>query len=121
MINSISLEKGRYDDILQLVTGTDLKVVALCMSEKGIPQTVGERLSIAENLINGLVKNSISMGNKYVDPLVQPISTNDEFGVKLLDAVSRSLLNSKGSTRYAAFRISPTDCQSGGFLTRSSP
>jgi len=96
MINSISLEKGRYDDILPLVAGTDLKVVALCISDKGIPQTVGERLTIAENLINGLVKSNIPMGNIYVDPLVQPISTNDEFGVKFLDAVEQIMTRFEG-------------------------
>lgn len=53
MIDSISLERGRYADILSLIAGTDLKVVALCMSDNGIPQTGVERLSIVENLING--------------------------------------------------------------------
>ena len=36
MINSISLEKERYDALLPIVAGTDLKVVALCMSDAGI-------------------------------------------------------------------------------------
>ncbi|HBP64779.1 MAG TPA: methyltetrahydrofolate--corrinoid methyltransferase, partial [Desulfosporosinus sp.] len=31
MINSISLEKSRYDALIPVVAGTDLKVVALCM------------------------------------------------------------------------------------------
>jgi len=37
MINSISLEKKRFDRLLPVVAHTDLKVVALCMSDKGIP------------------------------------------------------------------------------------
>ena len=36
MINSISLEKERYDALLPIVAGTDFKVVALCMSDKGM-------------------------------------------------------------------------------------
>ena len=36
MINSISLEKDRYDTLLPLVAGTNLKVVALCMSDEGM-------------------------------------------------------------------------------------
>ena len=39
MINSISLEKERYDALLPIVAGTDLKVVALCMSDAGMPET----------------------------------------------------------------------------------
>ncbi len=64
-----------------------LKVVALCMSDKGMPRTTEERLAIADELINVLAKNNIPMGNIYVDPLVQPISTNATFGVSFLDAI----------------------------------
>ena len=35
MINSISLEKERYDTLMPTIAGTDLKVVALCMSDNG--------------------------------------------------------------------------------------
>lgn len=87
MINSISLEKERYDQLLPILAGTDLKVVALCMSDEGMPQTADERLSIAEKLIQGLVKSNIPIENIYVDPLVQPISTSDTFGVEFLKAI----------------------------------
>jgi len=87
MINSISLEKERYDQLLPILAGTDLKVVALCMSDEGMPRTSDERLSIAEKLIQGLVKSNIPIENIYVDPLVQPISTNDTFGVEFLKAI----------------------------------
>ena len=96
MINSISLEKERYDQLLPILTGTDLKVVALCMSDEGMPQTADQRLSIAEQLINGLVKNGIPIENIYVDPLVQPISTNDMFGVEFLNAIDLISTTFKG-------------------------
>jgi len=76
MINSISLEKARYEALIPLVAGTDLKVVALCMSDDGMPETMDDRLKIADKLINGLVQNNVPLDNIYVDPLVQPISTN---------------------------------------------
>jgi 5-methyltetrahydrofolate--homocysteine methyltransferase len=91
MINSISMEKERYDALLPIVAGTDFKVVALCMSDKGMPQTTDERLAIAEELVNNLVKNKVPVENIYVDPLVQPISTNDSFGVEFLNSVERIL------------------------------
>jgi len=87
MINSISLEQQRYDAILRLVAGTDLKVVALCMSDEGMPETTADRVKIADKLINGLVRNNVSIENIYVDPLVQPISTKDDFGTEFLDAI----------------------------------
>jgi cobalamin-dependent methionine synthase I len=91
MINSISMEKERYDALLPIVAGTDFKVVALCMSDKGMPQTTDERLAIAEELVNNLVKNKVPVENIYVDPLVQPISTNVTFGVEFLYSVERIL------------------------------
>ena len=87
MINSISLEKDRYESLLPILRGTDLKVVALCMSDEGMPETTQERLDIAENLINGLMAADVSLENIYVDPLVQPVSTNVEFGVEFINAV----------------------------------
>ncbi|MDH3879042.1 MAG: methyltetrahydrofolate cobalamin methyltransferase [Desulfobacterales bacterium] len=87
MINSISLEKERYEALLPIVAGTDFKVVALCMSDKGMPKTTDERMGIANELVNNLVKNNVPVENIYVDPLVQPISTNDNFGVEFLNSI----------------------------------
>lgn len=87
MINSISLERERYENILPLVAGSDYKIVALCMSDSGMPETADERLNIADKLINGLVNKNVPIDNIYVDPLVQPVSTNNTFGVEFLKAV----------------------------------
>jgi cobalamin-dependent methionine synthase I len=89
MINSISLEKDRCDAILPIVAGTDLKVVALCMSDEGMPKTVEDRMKIADKLVNTLLQNNVSIDNIYVDPLVQPISTEDNFGIEFLNAVDK--------------------------------
>lgn len=87
MINSISLEKERFDKLLPVVAGTDLKVVALCMSDAGMPETVEDRLTIADKLINALVGKGVALDNIYVDPLVQPMSVNNSFGVEFLNAI----------------------------------
>ncbi len=87
MINSISLEKERHDNLMPIVAGTDMKVIALCMSDEGMPQTVDDRLKIAEKLVNGLVQNNVSIENIFVDPLVQPLSVNDLFGLEFINAI----------------------------------
>jgi 5-methyltetrahydrofolate--homocysteine methyltransferase len=96
MINSISLEKDRYEAIMPIIAGTDLRVAALCMSDEGMPETANERLAIADKLINGLLKNNVSLDNIYVDPLVQPVSTKDTFGLEFLDAVEAIMTEFKG-------------------------
>jgi cobalamin-dependent methionine synthase I len=89
MINSISLEKERYDTLMPIIAGTDLKVVALCMSDEGMPETTVDRMRIADKLVNGLLQNHIPMENIYVDPLVQPVSTNNSFGVEFLNTIEQ--------------------------------
>lgn len=96
MINSISLEKERYDALLPVIAGTDLKVVALCMSDEGMPETMDQRLKIAEKLIEGLVKSNVPLNNIYVDPLVQPISTNSTFAVEFINSVEAIMTRFKG-------------------------
>lgn len=96
MINSISLEKERYDNLMPIIAGSDLKVIALCMSDDGMPETVDDRLEIADKLVNGLVQNNVSIENIFVDPLVQPLSVNDRFGLEFVLAVEQIMKRFKG-------------------------
>jgi len=43
-----------------------------------------------------LVNSGISIANIYVDPLVQPVSTNNRFGVEFLDAVEKIMVRYEG-------------------------
>lgn len=87
MINSISLEADRYDNLMPIVANSDLKVIALCMSDEGMPETVGDRMKIAEKLVGGLIDNGVTVANIFVDPLVQPLSVNKEFGVQFIESI----------------------------------
>lgn len=87
MLNSISLEKERYDAFIPLVAGTTHKVVALCMSDEGMPETAEARVKIADDLINRLVKKGLCLDQIFVDPLVQPLSTNSIYGAEFLKAI----------------------------------
>ena len=89
LINSISLEKERYDKLMPIIAGTDMKVIALCMSDAGMPQTVDDRMRIADTLVNGLLKNNVKMENIFVDPLVQPLSVDKTFGVAFIETIEK--------------------------------
>ena len=89
MINSISLENERYEALLPVIAGTDVKVIALCMSDKGMPETADDRLRIAEKLISGLTGTGIPIENIFVDPLVQPLSVNNNYGMEFLKAIQQ--------------------------------
>jgi cobalamin-dependent methionine synthase I len=91
MINSISLEKKRYEKLMPVIAGTDLKVIALCMSDEGMPRTVDDRIRIASELVGGLLKNDVKLENIFVDPLVQPLSVDITFGVEFVNAIEQIL------------------------------
>lgn len=76
--------------------GTDLKVVALCMSDEDMPETTGQRLKIADKLIDGPRGRGVALANTFVDLLVQPISTRSDFGVDFLKAIEGAMAVAKG-------------------------
>ena len=96
MINSISLEKERYDNLMPIVAGTDLKVIALCMSDAGMPETVDDRMKIADKLVNGLLQNNVKTENIYVDPLVQPLSVDNTFGMEFINTIEKIVVTFPG-------------------------
>lgn len=96
MINSISLEADRWGKLLPVVAGTDLKLVALCMSDEGMPETTEQRMTIADKMVNDLVRNNVPVENIYVDPLVQPLGTNSDFGKEFLDSVEQIMTGFPG-------------------------
>lgn len=87
MINSISLEKERFDAMIPFLDGKDCKVIALCMDDSGMPGSAADIIARADTLVKEL--NAIGIGTEsiYIDPLVQPISTDNNKGIMVLDAV----------------------------------
>jgi len=96
MVNSISFEKARFDAVLSLIAGTNLKIVALCMSDEGMPDTAEKRLAIADKLVNGLVQKGVKVGDIFVDPLVQPLATKTSYGIEFLTAVEQIMNRFQG-------------------------
>ena len=88
MVNSISLEKDRFDTMMPFLDGKECKIIALCMDDAGMPESSNDILGRAKTLVNELNGIGIATGNIYVDPLVQPISTDSNKGVMVLDAVT---------------------------------
>jgi 5-methyltetrahydrofolate--homocysteine methyltransferase len=89
MVNSISLEAERWRELMPVVAGSGCKIVALCMSDQGMPETADQRLAIADKLIEGLTREGFALDDIYVDPLVQPVATNVAYGPEFLRAVER--------------------------------
>ena len=87
MINSISGEVGRVEGILPLVAEHDCSVIALAISEKGIPKTLEERMVVIRQLIGETRKHGVQDEKVYVDPLVLTIATDIQAGRTTLDTI----------------------------------
>ena len=87
MINSISLEKERFEAMIPFLKGKECKVIALCMDDEGMHNSSDDIFARAKTLITELNNVGIPTNAIYVDPLVQPISTDSNKGMMVLDAV----------------------------------
>ncbi len=89
MVNSITLEAKRVEDILPLIREFRPRVVALTMDDNGIPEDGKKRYEISQRLVELLTCAKIPEDNIYVDPLVRPISTDRDAGLVALDVIGR--------------------------------
>lgn len=87
LINSISLEKERFEAMMPFLEGKSCKIIALCMDDSGMPTSSDDIVDRADSLVKELNGVGISTSSIYVDPLVQPISTDTEKGKMVLNAV----------------------------------
>lgn len=87
IINSITNEKERYEAILPLILEYNTGVIALCMDDSGMPETVEDRVEIATNIIGKLTDRGIKPQDIYIDPMIRPIGTGSHYGVVALETI----------------------------------
>ncbi len=73
--------------MMPFLSGKSCKVIALCMDDAGMPSSADDIVGRATTLVEELNRVNIPMTDIYVDPLVQPIATDTNKGVMVLDAV----------------------------------
>ncbi|MFH1008209.1 MAG: methyltetrahydrofolate cobalamin methyltransferase [Candidatus Latescibacterota bacterium] len=91
MINSITDEAVRFDQVLPLVLEHKASIVALSMGDGGMPGSAEERFVTASRIIERLTAAGVPIGDIYVDPVVCPISTDGAHGRHVLDAIRRTM------------------------------
>ncbi len=87
LINSISDESKRFNAVMPLVAEFKTGVVALCMDDTGMPETIKDRLTIAQRLIGKLTKEGVKLDDIYIDPLVRPVGTGSHYGTVAIETI----------------------------------
>ena len=88
LINSTSLETHRWNGLAPFLEGKDCDILALCTSDKGLPKTANETVKRAEELVGKIRGLGFPDDSIYVDPVIQPISTDVTKGSMVLEAIT---------------------------------
>ncbi len=89
IINSITDENERYNAVMPLAVEYKTGLVALCMDDTGMPETVDERVAIAERLIKKLTKEGLNIEDIYIDPMIRPVGTGSHYGVVAIETIRK--------------------------------
>jgi 5-methyltetrahydrofolate--homocysteine methyltransferase len=87
MINSISGEKRRLEEVLPLTAKHGCSVIALALDDRGIPKTTEDRLDIVRQVIHQTDQAGIVRDKLFIDPLVIAIATDTNSGLKAFETM----------------------------------
>lgn len=82
LINSTSAEEARRNRLLPLAAQYQAPIIALTMTQQGIPNTADGRAELAFELINAGAEFGVPADRLFLDPLVLPV-TADQPGVQV--------------------------------------
>jgi cobalamin-dependent methionine synthase I len=78
MINSISGEPDRLENILPIAAEHGCPVIALALDDKKIPETSEKRLEVICRVADEAKRRGVPEAHLYIDPLAMTISTNNK-------------------------------------------
>lgn len=88
ILNSISGEKTKWDQLFPFLGEGKHKIVLLLMDDQGIPKTVDERLRIADRLYQNLIQAGLPPNHIFFDILVLSVAVEPEAGLMALKTIS---------------------------------
>lgn len=89
LLNSVTLEKERFEAFLPVIRERKPQVVGLVMSDEGIPETADQRVDNARRLIDALTGAGIGLDDIFIDPIVTPVGSDPDKGPHCLEAIRR--------------------------------
>ncbi|MCB9452832.1 MAG: dihydropteroate synthase [Anaerolineaceae bacterium] len=89
LINSVNGETGKLAAVLPLAAEYGAALIALVMDDSGIPQTPGDRLGVAENILEAAQGYGIQAQDLLFDPLVMAVSADHKAGTVTIETARR--------------------------------
>ena len=88
LINSVSGEQNRLNQLLPLVKEYGAAIIALCMDDAGIPDSPKGRLTVAEKILEGGAKLGIPPEDFILDPLVMSVGADTRAGAITFETIA---------------------------------
>ena len=88
LINSISLEGTRFEDVSKLALKYGSSVIGLCQTGEKIPDCAEERVSAGIELAERLREIGIPEENIYLDPLVNAVAVNQQAAMTVFHTIA---------------------------------
>ena len=78
IINSVNGEQASMDNVFPLAKKYGAYVIGLCLDDKGVPQTVDERIDIAKRIVDNAQKYGIDKEKIIIDALTMAVSVDKQ-------------------------------------------
>jgi 5-methyltetrahydrofolate--homocysteine methyltransferase len=88
LVNSVTAEDERLEEILPLVARHDAAVIGLANDETGIPETPQKRLECARKIVSAAGDHGIAAADVIIDPLAMTVGADTEAVTTTLKTIS---------------------------------
>lgn len=88
LVNSVTAEDDRLQEILPLVSDFDAAVIGLANDETGIPETPEKRLECARRIVEAAADFGIARDDVLIDPLAMTVGADPEAVKTTLKTIS---------------------------------
>ena len=87
LINSVSMEGDKIDQVFPVIAGTPWNVVTLLCDNSGIPQSSGQRINVFREILKKAESYKIDPSRLYVDPVVEMLCTSEDGIAKITETI----------------------------------
>jgi 5-methyltetrahydrofolate--homocysteine methyltransferase len=106
LVNSVTGEEERLEEVLPLVKKYDAAVVAISNDDTGISEDINVRYEVAKKIVERAEDHGIPRSDVVVDPLVMPVGAVNTAGLQVLELIHRLRTELKVNTTCGASNIS---------------
>ena len=87
IINSVSMEGDKIEQVFPLISGTEWGVVALLCDNTGIPNSAEQRINVFREILKKAETWKIDHSRIYVDPVIEMLCTSEDGIAKITETI----------------------------------